>query len=203
MEIPPKSSYPKVLFGLFILIWVGLAIKPLYRFDWLLENLLIFFWVPLLILGYRKNIFTNTSYTLLFIFIVFHSIGAHYTYSEVPIDKLIGETGGRNHYDRFVHFIFGGLLFYPARELFTKLLKVQSKMWLNYLAMSFIIVLGTCYELLEWITAIIVDKEAGSAFLGMQGDVFDTQKDIALNISGALIAVLIIFFTKPKQAGNN
>lgn len=195
-------DFPKILLSVYFIIWLLLAIKPSHRYDWFLENLLIFVFVPFLIFSYKKLRLSNTSYSLIFIFIIFHTIGTHYTYSEVPLGKIISERFGesRNHYDRFVHFIFGLLITYPIRELFLILSKIQGKIWTFYIPVLIMISFGEMYELIEWITSMIVAPDAGIAFLGSQGDVFDAQKDISLNLTGTLIATIITFlFEKNKE----
>lgn len=197
----PHLYFPKVLLLLYFVIWLLLAINPKYRFDWLLENLLIFVSVPFLIFTYKNFRLSNASYILIFIFLLFHTTGSHYTYSEVPFGKTISECFGasRNHYDRFVHFIFGLLLTYPTRELFLILSKTQGKIWTFYIPVLIMISFGEGYELMEWITAMIVAPDAGIAFLGSQKDVFDAQKDISLNLTGTLIATTITFLFEKNQ----
>jgi putative membrane protein len=80
----PSDRYPLALLLGFIAIFAALAIEPWYRQDWLLENLLVLVAVPTLVLTYRRLRFSNFAYTCLFVFLVLHEIGAHYTYSEVP-----------------------------------------------------------------------------------------------------------------------
>jgi putative membrane protein len=202
MQKNSKSKYPIYLFGIFIVIWIILAINPSYRMDWLLENILVFVSIPALIIWYRKGIFSNTSYTLIFIFLVMHVVGSHYTYAEVPVgdlfNKIIPST--RNHYDRFVHFMFGVLIFLPAQEFFRNYFDT-SKGWSYYLSLTLLICLGALYELLEWLSAVVVDPKAGIAFLGSQGDVFDAQKDFAYNVVGALLSMLVIMRLKRKNEG--
>lgn len=184
-------TYPQILLIVFAVIWVLLAINPNYRFDWFLENILVFAWIPLLIHWHSKQIFSNASYTLIFIFLVLHVIGSHYTYAEVPFGNLLPFY--RNHYDRVVHFLFGILIFLPALELFDYLLHPKT-FWKYYLPFTLLLCLGSLYELIEWLAAIVVDPQAGIAFLGSQGDVFDAQKDFGYNILGALIALIFCYF---------
>ncbi|NUM50198.1 MAG: DUF2238 domain-containing protein [Flavobacteriales bacterium] len=194
-------DYPKYLFSIFSLIWFVLAINPSYRFDWFLENILVFVFGILLVKTHRKYPLSNKSYTLIFLFSVFHIIGAHYTYSEVPFSSKLSEMMGleRNYYDRFIHFIFGLFITLPMRNLLELLSKI-SGWWLYILTTAIMISFGEMYELLEWFTAMIVSPEAGMAFLGAQGDLFDAQKDIFCNLSGIFIALLVYFVTKKKSS---
>ncbi|CAG0956186.1 MAG: DUF2238 domain-containing protein [Bacteroidetes bacterium] len=193
-------NYPKYLFSVYLLIWGILAINPSYRFDWFLENILVFVFGILLVVTHRKYPLSNKSYTLIFLFSVFHIIGAHYTYSEVPFASKLSELVGveRNYYDRFIHFTFGLLITLPMGNLLELLSKISGR-WLYLLTIAIMISFGEIYELLEWLTAIIVSPKAGIAFLGAQGDVFDAQKDVFCNLAGIFIALLVYFFTKKRS----
>src|SRR5262249_12515204 len=133
-----KLSYDRylaILCGLFAVWWLLLAIKPLYRADWALENALVVVFVSLLVLSYRWLPFSRTSYTLIFLFFCLHEIGAHYTYAKVPYDQwfqsLTGRTlnsffgATRNHFDRLGHLSFGLLLTYPIREIFVRVAQTK------------------------------------------------------------------------------
>jgi putative membrane protein len=120
------DRYSLVLGMLFGLLWAALAINPRYRADWALENALTVAFVAALILFRRRLPLSRISYTALVLFLTLHSVGAHYTYAEVPYDAWIRALTGRslggllgwerNHYDRFVHFSYGFLFAYPIRE---------------------------------------------------------------------------------------
>ena len=119
-----KHKYlPLVLFGIYILVWIWAAINPTYRDDWWLENILVFIFIPLLFYTYHKFRLSNVSYTLIFVFMVLHTIGSKYTYAEVPFGFWLQDLLGlsRNHFDRIVHFSFGFLLAYPIREIFMRI----------------------------------------------------------------------------------
>jgi putative membrane protein len=100
-----------VLFGA---LWLALAIEPLYRSDWLLENALVGAFILALALSWRWFTFSRISATLIFLFLCLHEVGAHYTYSEVPYDDWFRSLYGtslneamgweRNHFDRAIHF---------------------------------------------------------------------------------------------------
>ena len=124
---------------------------------------------------------------------ILHVIGSHYTYAEVPFGYVLQEWLGasRNMYDRLVHFSFGLLLAYPVRELFLRVAKVKG-IWGYYLPLDLTLSFSALYEIIEWITAITADPQAGLAFLGSQGDIWDAQKDMACAGTGALIAMVIV-----------
>jgi putative membrane protein len=127
---------------------------------------------------------------MLFIFFVLHGIGAHYTYSEMPWFSPITQFFGfeRNHYDRLIHFLFGFLLFLPFYELFLSFQKSKRNTLL--LTLAFLFAVSGMYEVIEWIATEVTHSELGTAFLGMQGDPWDSQKDMLLCYVGSSLAFL-------------
>jgi len=187
------TRYQIVLAGAFIIAWVLAAIRPVFPHDWLLENYLVFIFVPLIILLARYFKLSNLSYGLITVFMILHVIGSHYTYAEVPFGYTLQRWFGaeRNMYDRLVHFLFGFLLAYPVREVFVRLAKVKG-FWGFYLPFDVTMSFSAAYEIIEWFAARVVDPSAGLAFLGSQGDVWDAQKDMLSAGTGAFIAMMII-----------
>lgn len=188
------QKYHWFLLVTFLLVWVWAAINPVFPHDWLLENYLVFLFVPIiLILGYYFKL-SKVSYTLITIFMILHVIGSHYTYAEVPFGYTLQDWFGasRNMYDRVVHFSCGFLLFYPIREVFMRLAKVRG-IWGYILPIDLWGSFSAIYEIIEWRAAANVAPEAGLAFLGSQGDVWDAQKDMGLALLGSVIAAIIIF----------
>ena len=118
-------------------------------------------------------------------------MGAHYTYAEVPLGALLQRWLGwkRNMYDRVVHFGFGLLISYPVREVFLRLAKVKG-FWGYWLPLDLTLACSATYEIGEWIIAGMVDPNSGSAYLGTQGDEWDSQKDMLMAAIGALIAMV-------------
>ncbi|MGB3120285.1 MAG: DUF2238 domain-containing protein [Verrucomicrobiales bacterium] len=168
--------------------------------DWLLENVLVLAAIPVLWAIYRKLPFTRLSWTLVFLFYYLHELGAHYTYSNVPYDawwqslfgRSLNEMMGweRNHFDRLVHFLYGLLLAYPVREIFLSLARARG-FWGYFLPLDLVLSSSALYELFEWAAAEIFAGDIGVAYVGAQGDFWDAQKDMALAMAGALIALLI------------
>jgi putative membrane protein len=194
------SRYVLVLVVIFAIEWVALAIAPLHRDDWLLENALTVAAVALLASSYRVFTLSRISYTLIFLFLALHTIGAHYTYAEVPYDQwwkaLTGHTFNemvgweRNNFDRLVHFAYGLLLAYPIREVFLRIANVRG-FWGYFLPLDLTMSTSMLYELIEWGAAEVVGGDLGAAYLGTQGDIWDAHKDMALASLGALIAMTI------------
>jgi putative membrane protein len=171
-------------------IWVLAALAPADRIAWALENMLLVVGAGWVIATYRKWRLSNASYLLIFIFFVLHVVGAHYTYSETPpgawLESLFDTE--RNHYDRLVHFSFGLLLVSPFREQIERATRLSRRLAWG-VGIMIIISLSTLYELAEWAVAELADPHNAIAFLGTQGDVFDSQKDTGLAVLGALIGV--------------
>jgi putative membrane protein len=195
-----RGGYLLVLAALFAVVWTALAIAPLYRHDWLLENFLAVLFVAALALTWRSFPLSRLSYTLIFVFLCLHEVGAHYTYSEVPYNEwtetLFGRslndmTGWqRNHFDRLVHFSYGLLLAYPVREVFLRIANVRG-FWGYFLPLDITMSTSMVFELFEWAAATFFGGDLGMAYLGTQGDIWDTHKDMALASLGALIAMWI------------
>ncbi len=194
-------KYFLILFCLFAVEWVYFAIKPLYPKDWLLENILVVIAVIFLFLTFKRLPLSRISYTLIFIFLALHVVGSHYTYAEVPYDQwfysltgtTINELFGwqRNNFDRVVHFSYGLLLAYPIREVFLRVVNVKG-FWGYFLPLDLTMSTSMLYELVEWAVANIVGGDLGMAYLGIQGDIWDAHKDMALASLGALITMLIV-----------
>ncbi len=188
------SKY-KIFLGLaFLVVWIWAAIHPVFPHDWLLENYLVFIFLPIVLLTGKYFKLSNASYTLITLFGILHVIGSHYTYAEVPFGYTLQHWLGaeRNMYDRMVHFSFGFLLAYPMREVFVRLTKAKG-FWSFYLPVDLVLAYSAVYEIIEWITARNVSSDAGLAFLGAQGDIWDAQKDMLMAGIGACIAMIIIF----------
>jgi len=188
--------YRRWLYGCTLLfaIAVGIsAIHPLYPSDWWLENALAVALVVLLLLTRNAFPFSRLSYTLIFVFLGLHELGAHYTYSKVPYREWFPflDFTERNHYDRLVHFLFGLLFAYPIREVFLRVVGVRG-FWGYYLPLDVTMAFSMVYELIEWGSAVFFGGDLGAAYLGTQGDEWDAQKDMALASSGALLAMLVI-----------
>ena len=190
-----------MLLAVYGLIWGALAIAPKHRADWWLENVLVFVAIPLLVWASSRLRLRDSSYVALFVFFVFHAVGSHYTYSEVPIDAWceawLGFSPGaafgfeRNHYDRLVHFLYG-LLATPAVFDIVDARAPTTRLWRWLLAVGFITSHSLLYELIEWGAAVVFGGDLRMAFLGTQGDVWDAQKDMALALIGSVIAAAVL-----------
>lgn len=178
-----------VAFALFAAFWIAMALYPVDRRDWLLENLLVFLTMAVLGGTYRRFRFSDGSYVLILVFLVFHTIGAHYTYAKVPAGFWMADWLhlARNHYDRVIHFGFGFLLLYPMRELIQRGAGARPR-WAPWLALVALVALSSLFEIIEAVVAQLVAPDLGAAYLGTQGDGWDAQKDMSAAFVGALIA---------------
>ena len=182
----------KWLIGVYLVVWIVTAVSPLYRTDWMLENLLVVLFLPILIATYRVFPLSDLSYILITLFMILHAVGAHYTYAEVPLGFWMKDAFSlsRNHFDRIVHFSFGLLMAYPIREVFLRVASARG-FWAYYLPLNVTLAFSAVYEIIEMVVAKIVSPNAGDAYLGTQGDVWDSQMDMSYAAIGALLCMMM------------
>jgi putative membrane protein len=187
-----RKTYIWTLVIVYALWWALMAIDVPDYTTWLIENSLVVFAVALLWFTRKAFPLSRVSYTCIFVFMMLHALGAHYTYAKVPYqDWFPFLAGGRNHFDRLVHFCYGLLLAYPIREMFLRIGNVRG-FWGYFLPLDLTMSTSMLYELIEWAAAEVFGGDVGMAYLGTQGDVWDAHKDMALASLGALIAMTII-----------
>ena len=189
-----------ILSTLLLIEFLVLAVAPHSRSDWLLENALVIALALALGVTYRWFRFSRASYVLIFVFLSIHEIGAHYTYSDVPYETVLRRLFGfglnelmgwqRNQFDRFVHFIYGLLLFVPLVEFCRRVVGLGGG-WARFFALMLIMATSMFYELIEWAAAVVFGGGLGQAFLGTQGDPWDSQEDMALAMLGGLTALVL------------
>lgn len=162
-------------------------------FTWVLEAFPAIIGVIILISIYRKFRLTRLAMILIWIHAIILLIGAHYTYARMPLFNWIKDCLelSRNHYDRLGHVFQGFVPAILARELLLRKTALQKGGWLFFISVSICLAISAAYELLEWLVAIITRDDA-VAFLATQGDVWDTQKDMALCLVGAVISLLTL-----------
>lgn len=204
MPVIPRNEHDRfalLLLAIFTIVWGVLAVQPLYRSDWLLENALVFVAIPLLVAMHPNLPLSKISYGLIFVFLCLHEIGAHYTYAEVPYDRWFELVSGkglnqwlgwvRNHYDRVMHLSYGLLITYPVREIVLRVSRARG-FWSYLLPVMILISTSTMFELLEWLAALVFGGDLGVAFIATQGDVWDAQKDMTLAAAGSIAATVLI-----------
>jgi putative membrane protein len=188
------------LAGIFGALTAALGIAPWYRQDWLLENALVAAAVPVLWGIYRRIPFSKLSWTLVFLFLCLHEVGAHYTYSEVPYESWWRSlTGGsfnalvgwdRNNFDRIIHLAYGLMIACPVREIFVCLARLRG-FWSYLIPLDLTMSSSALYELIEWGAAVVFGGDLGAAYTGIQGDEWDAQKDMVLAATGALVSLTL------------
>ena len=193
-----KNKTALILLSFYIILFIICAINPYARDVWWAENLPIIIIVAVVIIVSRYHTFTPLSYILMSVLIYLHTIGGHYTFERVPFD-FVNDLFGfeRNNYDRFAHFSVG-FYAYPIAELLLSRKLVSSKVVLALFPIFSIFAVAGGYEIIEWLFAISADQNAGVAVLGSQGDIWDAQKDMLMDILGAIV-VMIAFFRINKD----
>jgi putative membrane protein len=200
-RLPARHGSVLLMAGWLSLLWLVTAIEPFSRRDWLLENLLVFFYCGLLVVTWHRFRFSTLSYLLFTAFMSLHLIGAHYTYSEVPFGFWLRDALDltRNHYDRIVHFAFGLLIAYPFREWMLRVTGIRPG-WSGFMTVVMVLAFSGSYEVIEGVVAMIVSPELGMEYLGTQGDQWDAQHDTLLAFGGAVIAMLVVAILNRRSA---
>ncbi len=176
------------------------AIGPYDRTTWWLEVFPIVIGVPVLVATYRRFPLTSLVYVLLFLHALILMLGAHYTYANVPLGFWVQELFdlGRNHYDRLGHVAQGFVPAILVREILLRRSPLVSGRWLFFLVTATCLAFSACYEFIEWWAALLGGASA-EAFLGTQGDVWDTQWDMFLAMCGAIAAQLLLARRHDRQ----
>ncbi len=188
-----KNKTALILLSIYLILFIVCAINPYARDVWWAENLPIMIIVSVVIIVSRYHKFTPTSYILMSVLVYLHTIGGHFTFERVPFDFITNLFGfERNNYDRFAHFSVG-FYAYPIAELLLKRKLVSSKVILTLFPIFSIFAVAGGYEIIEWLFAVSADQSAGVAVLGSQGDIWDAQKDMLMDILGAIVAVILFF----------
>ena len=195
-----KNNIPIYLFLALIplIIWSG--VNPYDRFTWWLEAVPVLIALPILWFTYKRFLLTDLTYFLLFLHATILLVGAHYTYAMVPLGDWLkdGLDLSRNHYDRLGHLAQGFVPAILARELLIRTSPLRPGKWLFAIVVLSCLGISAIYELIEW-AAAAGTGEAADAFLGSQGDVWDTQKDMAMALIGAILAQITLSHTHDKQ----
>ena len=171
-----------------ILIWS--VIEPKDLFIWFLEVLPVILGVAVLIYIYPKYRFSNFIYVLITVESIILIVGGHYTYTEMPIFNWIRDTFdlSRNYYDRLGHFMQGFIPAMIAREIIIRNKVINKKKYLSFIVICICLAISASYELIEFVVAKLTGN-AADAFLGTQGDVWDTQWDMLMALIGSVTAL--------------
>ncbi len=169
------------------------AINPHDYPTWLMEVFPIFLGVPILVGVYGRFRMTPLSYRLVLAHALILMLGAHYTYAEVPLGFWVQELFhlGRNHYDRLGHLAQGFIPALLAREVLLRCTPLKRGGWLFFIVTCICLAISAFYEFIEWWAALIFGQGA-DAFLGSQGDPWDTQWDMFLAFVGAMTGQMLL-----------
>lgn len=170
------------------------------RLTWFMETVPVMIAIPILLVTHKNFPLTLISIRVIAIFAMILIIGGHYTYAENPLFNWIQDSLdlARNHYDRMGHFVQGVVPALVGRELLLRTSPLQRGKWLFFLICAVSLAISACYEFIEWWAALI-NAQAAEAFLGTQGDNWDTQWDMFLALTGSIIAQLTLAKTQDKQ----
>ncbi|MEU6816763.1 DUF2238 domain-containing protein [Streptomyces sp. NPDC046860] len=175
---------------------VGLAVSAWGARDrttWFLETFWVLLGLPLLVLLWRRFPLTGLLCGLLTVHALVLAVGGHYTYAQVPAGDWVRDTFdlARNPYDRLGHLMQGFVPAILVRELLVRASPLRGSRWLAPLTVCACLAFSACFEFLEWAAALIGGHGA-DAFLGTQGDVWDTQWDMFCALIGAVLSVLLL-----------
>lgn len=190
------KNFPIFLLFLYFVLFIVLAINPHDRATWWAENVPVIIAVCILVFWSKSFRFSNFAYFLMWFFLCYHTIGGHWTFELVPFDlgnKMLSYLNldflfpdGRNNFDRLGHFLVG-VFAYPMVEYSLKTGLTKSKVFAFLFAVFGLGFWAALYEIIEMYYAVIAGGEIGAAFLGSQGDIWDAQKDMLMDISGAVL----------------
>jgi putative membrane protein len=194
-RIEPAALLAIVLVGL-----IRSGIGPYDRATWLMEIAPILIGLPILIITFPRFRLTPLLYRLLAVHALILCVGGHYTYARVPLgfwaERLLHLQ--RNDYDRLGHFAQGFVPALLTREILLRTSPLRPGRWLFFLVTCVALALSACYEFVEWWAAVL-GGSAADAFLGTQGDVWDTQWDMFIALCGALVAQLLLAARQDRE----
>lgn len=170
------------------------------RYTWLLETFPVMIGLALFALTWQRFPLTPLLYRLLALHCVVLIVGGYYTYAEVPLFNWLQSAFdlSRNHYDRVGHFVQGFVPALLAREILLRRSPLQRGRWLFFICVSICLAFSAFYELIEWSVALL-SGQAAEAFLGTQGDNWDTQNDMFLALVGAITSLLLLSRVHDRQ----
>lgn len=195
-----RRTEPLVLLAIGTGVLLLSGVSPYDPMTWVLEVFPILLGVPILIATGPRFPLTPLLYRLLFLHALILMLGAHYTYARVPLGFWMQDLLGlaRNHYDRIGHLAQGFIPAILVREVLLRRSPLVPGRWLFFLVVCVCLAFSACYELIEWQAAVIAGERA-DAFLGTQGDVWDTQWDMGLALLGALAAQVLLARAQERQ----
>ncbi len=200
LNIMAKNQFFFLIFSVLALVFVWSTTAPFDRLIWWLEVAPILIALPILVFTRNQLAFTRLAYVLMLIHAIILLVGGHYTYAEVPPFNWLRDTFelSRNHYDRLGHFAQGFIPAIITREILLKKSPLHAGRWLFFITSCICLSISAVYEFVEWWVAIYSESTA-NAFLGSQGDVWDTQWDMFIALLGSIAAQLFLAKMHDKQ----
>ncbi len=187
------QTKPVIWIAIFViaLAWSGVAPKD--YLTWIMEVLPAVVGAAILWFTRKRFPLTSLTYVLILIHCIILMVGGHYTYAEVPFGDWVRDMfdHSRNNYDKLGHFAQGFVPAIIAREVVIRLSVFNSKRWRDFFIVCLCLAISAFYELIEWWVALLTG-EGAHAFLGTQGDLWDTQSDMGVALLGAVLALLIL-----------
>lgn len=195
-----NARLPLVLLLVVMVLLAISGIHPYERSTWWMETAPIFIAVPVLIYSWGRFPLTPLLYVLIALHAIILLVGGAYTYAKVPVGFWVQDVFqlSRNPYDKLGHFWQGLVPALVARELFIRHRIVRPGGWNSILGVACALSVSLIYELIEWGAAVALGQGA-DAFLGTQGDVWDTQSDMGMAMLGAIAAVTLLARLHDKQ----
>ena len=199
-----RPRYPLILLVAVLGALLLSGLTPYDRTTWWLEVFPILLGVPLLVATRRRFPLTHLAHTLLAVHALILMLGGHYTYARVPFGFWVQHALGfaRNHYDRLGHFAQGFVPAVVTREILLRTSPLRSGKWLFVITTAVCLAISACYEFIEWGTAVATGSKA-DAFLGTQGDPWDTQWDMLWALIGAVSSQLLLSRTHDRQVARH
>ena len=176
---------------IFFVVMIWSVINPKDLFTWLLEVFPALIGLVVIIFTYNRFRMTNLVYFLVLVHAIILIVGGHYTYAEMPMFNWLRDTFhlDRNYYDRLGHFAQGFIPAIIVREILLRKAGLDRGKLLSFITISICLAISASYELVEWGVAEATGS-AAEAFLGTQGDVWDTQWDMFMALWGATISLV-------------
>ena len=181
-----------------VLIWSG--INPKDYFTWFLEVLPALIGFVIIAATYPRFKLTPLTYLLILIHCIILMVGGHYTYAEVPLFNWVRDSFHmeRNNYDKIGHLAQGFVPAIISREILLRKEVIMHNKWMIFIIICICLAISAFYELIEWWAALL-SGAAADAFLSTQGDVWDTQSDMALALVGTILALVLLSKVHDRQ----
>jgi putative membrane protein len=189
-----SKQYHVVLLIIVLIFWIWSGIRfEDTRLTWILETFPVMIALPIILLTYKRFTLTSLTYTLVAIHAMILMVGGHYSYSKVPLGFWMEDWFGwtRNNYDKIGHFMQG---FGPAiysREILIRTSPLARGKWLSFMSIAVPLAFSALYEIFEW-AASLSNPADTEAFLGTQGDIWDTQTDMLWCLIGSIAAIILL-----------